>query len=142
MIRMRIGGGLLRRHVRRGPYGHAGGGQCGVAGSRAQGLGDTEVGDDRVMAGEEHVVRFDVTMHHPMLVGAGQGIDHVAEEAHRLADRELALTLETSAERLTLDVGHGEPEPADGFARVVHWEDVGMLQPGRDLDLPEKALRT
>ena len=49
------------------------------------------------------------------------------------------------AERLALDVGHGEPQPAVGqLAGVEHGEDVRVLQPGGDLDLalePGRALR-
>ena len=38
--------------------------------------------------------------------------------------------------------GHHVVEKALGFARIVQRKDVRMLQPGRDLDLPEEALRT
>ena len=39
------------------------------------------------------------------------------------------------AQRLALDVGHHVVEEAVGVAGVEHAEDVGMLEPGGDLDL-------
>src|SRR6185503_3744533 len=39
------------------------------------------------------------------------------------------------AETLAFHERHGEPETLGGFARVEHREDVGMLQPGGELDL-------
>ena len=53
---------------------------------------------------------------------------------------ELPLPPEPVAQALALDVRHGEPEPARGLARVVDREDVGVLQPGGEADLPEEAL--
>jgi hypothetical protein len=48
---------------------------------------------------------------------------------------ELPLALKPGAERLALDVGHGEPEAGGsvgggGVTRIQDGEDVGMLQPG------------
>ena len=48
--------------------------------------------------------------------------------------------LQTVAERLSLHVGHGEPELPRRLARVVDGEDVGMLEPRGEPDLPLEAL--
>ena len=53
---------------------------------------------------------------------------------------ELPLPAEPVAERLALDERHGEPELAGRFARVVDGQDVGVLQPGGELDLALEAL--
>src|SRR5262249_31404287 len=48
--------------------------------------------------------------------------------------------LDSVAQALPLDEGHGEPEVSAGVARVVHGEDVGMLQSRGELDLTKKTL--
>ena len=52
------------------------------------------------------------------------------------------LSLEPAPERLTLDIGHREPEKAGGLSRIVNREDVRMLQPGSHLDLAKEPLGT
>ena len=54
---------------------------------------------------------------------------------------ELPLPAQTVAQRLALDVRHREPELAGGLARVEDGEDVGVLEPGGEPDLPLEALR-
>ena len=58
-------------------------------------------------------------MDHAVAVGVGERVGDVAEDAHRVADRQLALRGEPVAERLALDVGHDVVEEAVGLARVV-----------------------
>jgi hypothetical protein len=45
------------------------------------------------------------------------------------------------AEGLPFDVGHGKPQPAGGFPRVEHRQNVGMLERGCELDFSKEALR-
>jgi hypothetical protein len=52
----------------------------------------------------------------------------------------LLLSHEPFPERLTLDVGHREPQVSGRLARVEHREDVGMLQAGHQADLAEEPL--
>ena len=47
---------------------------------------------------------------------------------------------EPGAQGLALDVGHHVVEEPARFARVVHREDVRVLEPGGGLDLPQEAL--
>ena len=61
-------------------------------------------------------------------------------DPERGVHRELPLPAEPVAEALALDERHGEPEPAVGLARVEHGEDVRMLQPGGEADLPLEPL--
>jgi hypothetical protein len=53
----------------------------------------------------------------------------------------LSTAPEPLPQALACHIGHGEPEPPGPFARVVHAEDVGVLQPGRGPDLPPEPLR-
>ncbi len=79
-------------------------------------------------------------MDHAVLVGIVQGVGHLAGDAERFLDRELLLPQQPAPERLAVHIRHGEPELPVGLARVVHHQDVGMLQPGAEPDLAEEPL--
>ncbi len=115
---------------------------CLAPGGLAHRLGDAEVGDQRVPAREQNVLRLDVAVHHVLGVGVGQRVGHLDQDLHGLVDRQLALAADPVTEIVPVDGGHHVVEKALGLARVVQRQDVRMLQPGRDLDLPEEALRT
>jgi hypothetical protein len=78
---------------------------------------------------------------YPVLMGVAQRPGRLTRNPQGVADRELALPPEPVAQALALDVGHGEPEPARSFPRVMHGQDVGMLQAGGEPDLPLEPLR-
>ena len=85
MVHVRIAGGLLRRHVGRGAEGEAERGQGVPArGGFRHRLGHAEVGDQRMLSGEQHVVGLDVAMDHALLVGVGERVGHFAENPRRL----------------------------------------------------------
>jgi hypothetical protein len=46
-------------------------------------------------------------------------------DAERVLHRQLPLSSQPVAQRLALDVGHGEPQLAGALARIEHGEDVG-----------------
>jgi hypothetical protein len=77
---------------------------------------------------------------HALAVGVIERLGGLTGDPDRVLDRELLFQLQAVAERLTLDEGHGEPELARGIATVENRQDVGVLQPGGELDLAEKAL--
>jgi hypothetical protein len=56
-------------------------------------------------------------------------------------DRQLHFALQPVAQALALDVRHRVPEPARCLARVEHGQNVGVLKPGRRLDLAQEAIR-
>ena len=76
----------------------------------------------------------------PCAVGVLQRLRRLARDPERVLDRELALPPEPVAQALALDERHGEPEPARRPRRSRDGEDVGMLQPGGELDLALEAL--
>ena len=139
-IHLRIGGGLLRRHVRRGAEGDADAGEVVLARRLGDGLGDAEVHHHGVAAGEEHVLGLDVAVDHAGPVGDGERLGDLAEEAHGLGHRQLAGAGEAIAQGLALDVGHDVVEEAVGVAGVEEAEDVGVLEARGDLDLAGEAL--
>ncbi len=84
-----------------------------------------------------------------MPVGKVERQGHLPGDPNRLVYRQLVLPGEPLAEALALDVGHGEPDVprsitprSAGLARVVHRDDVGMLEPGGELDLAEEPVGT
>ena len=71
----------------------------------------------------------------PWPVGVVQGRGHVARDLERVLQRQLPLALEPLAQRFALDVGHDVVEQIPGLAGIVERHDVGMIEPGGDLDL-------
>jgi hypothetical protein len=90
----------------------------------------------RCCRGEEQVLRLDVAVDDAVVVGVLERLGRVARDPERLVHRKASLPPEPVAERLALHVGHGEPEPAGGLTRIVDRQDVGMLEPGGEADLP------
>ncbi len=101
-----IAGGLLRRHVGRCAERHAEGSQRAGAARARYRLGDAEVGDERVLPREEHVVGLHVAVDDPVAVRVGEGIAHIAQDPHCVAHGQLALVRYSGAQRLAGDVGH------------------------------------
>ena len=106
-----------------------------------QGPRDPEVGDQGVaVPRQQHVLGLDVPVDHAVLVRVLERLGRLARDPQRVFHRELALPPQPVPERLALDVRHGEPELTGSLARVVHGQDVGMLEPGGELDLALEAL--
>jgi hypothetical protein len=55
-------------------------------------------------------------------------------------ERELLLPPDSIPEGLPLDIGHDVIQEAVGGARVVQWQDVGMLKARLDADFAEEPL--
>ncbi len=140
VIHVGIGRGLFRRHVGRRAERDAGGGQILAAGRFAHRLGHAEVGDQGVAAGDQHVVGLDVAVDHALAVGVGQRVGDLGRDPDGVGDRQLAEMVEAVAQVVAVHVRHHVVEEARGFAGIVEGEDVGMLEPGGDLDLAEEAL--
>jgi hypothetical protein len=104
------------------------------------GFGDAEVGDERVIVGEQDIFRLDVAVHDPLPVGIVEGDRDLARQAQRLVHRDGAVARQTLAERLPRDVRHRVPQLTDGLTRVVDRQDVGMLEAGGELDFPQEPL--
>jgi hypothetical protein len=130
-VDLAVGRPLLGAHVVGRPDRHAGARQMLI---RSQCAGDPEVGDKRVAAAQEDVLRLDVAMDDPTAVRVVEGVRHFTRDAQRFVDGQLSLALQPIAQRFSLDVRHREPEIACRFARVVYRQDVRMLQARREHD--------
>ena len=103
--------------------------------------GDAEVAHHGVTRLEEDILRLDIAMHDVAPVRVVQGVRHLAGDVQRVVQRELVLAHQATAQRFTLHVGHHVVEETIRFAGVMQWQDVGMGEPGGDLDLTEEAVR-
>ena len=90
-----------------------------VAGASSGRAGDPEVGDQRVTAGEQDVLRLDVPMDDTGRVGVVECLRHLAGQADRLVNAELGLPTQPLAQRFALHVRHDVPEHAVHVAAVV-----------------------
>jgi hypothetical protein len=93
-----------------------------------------------VSAGEQHVLWFEIAMHHAGVVRVSQCVGQLPRESHGLADWKCAVTRQAGAQRLTGDIRHDVKQPAVELPRVVDAEDVGMGESRRDVNLAQKAL--
>ena len=143
VIHGRIGTRLFGRHVRRCAECHAH--RRGVAAlavaRRRDGLGDPEVGDHGAAAGQQHVVRLDVAVHDATIMRIRERRRDLAQQADRLAERQLAMPREPCAQRLAFHQRHGEVRQAVRVARREQWHDVRVLQSRRERDLSLEALQ-
>ena len=84
---------------------------------------------------------------HSLRVGIAQRLSYLPGNPHRLAYRQLPLSVHPIAQRFAGDERHGIPEALVGptgvgrdGAAVEHRQDERVLQPGGDFDLPEEPL--
>jgi hypothetical protein len=131
---------LLRAHVGGRPDAQPCCGKPVV--TSTQGSRDAEVGHQRAAIGrKQQVFGFDVAVDHAVVVGVLKGTGRIGGNPKRNLHRELLLAPKAIAETLPFDEGHGEPELSGTFSRVVHREDMRVLEAGDRLDFTLEALR-
>ena len=79
-------------------------------------------------------------MDQPPVVCVAQRVRHFPCDPQCFLEGQPALARQPIAQRLPLDVGHHVVEHAGRSPGVVHGEDVGVTERGRDLDLAREAL--
>ena len=89
---------------------------------------------------EQDVLGLDVAVDHALAVGVIEGVGHLAREPERPRRLERSLPVEQVAERALVDAGHDVVQQAAGVAGIEQRQQVGMLEPRRDPDLPQEAL--
>ena len=75
-----------------------------------------------------------------VLVRVVEGAVHAGRDALRILDRQLPLTIEPRAERLSLDERHDVVEQSIRLAAVEERQQVRVLQAGGDTDLGQKPV--
>ncbi len=91
---------------------------------------------------EENVLRLDVAVDDAQSVRRTQRVGHLARDAERVFEGKLPFPLQSSAQGLPAHVGHDIEEEAVGGSGIQQRQNVGMLQPGRGLDLAQEPLAT
>ena len=150
VIGRRVTRRLLRRHVGRRPdreaiagrrYASAHAIDSGWSAScRRERLGHAEVRDHRVAATHEHVVGLDVSMHDAPVVRVRQRVRDIVQDPQDVVDRKSQLAQQPAAQRLTVDVRHGEVQDAVRLTGGEHRNNVRVLQLRRDLNLATEPL--
>ena len=103
-------------------------------------LGEAEVGQVAVFAGEEDVARLDVAVHEPLGVGGIESASDLPDKLDRAVGLEPSLPLEQALEIDPLDVAHGDVESAPVLAGVVDGDDVGVIDRRGNARLAQKPL--
>ena len=130
---------LLGRHVSRRANRESGFGEL-VPARRADGARDAEIGDNGVATREHDVFGLDIAMDDVVAVRVCQRFRHFPRDEQRVLDRQLRLSLQPVAEGFAFYERHDVVEGARGVAGVIDGQDVGVLQPGGQLDLAQEAL--
>src|SRR6185503_2529972 len=100
----------------------------------------------RAASGEEDVLGLDVSVDDAFAVSVLERVGRFPGDPEGVLQRELALPVQPIAERLAVDERHGEPENVRAAVRPPHGaavedrEDVRMLEPCREADLPLEPL--
>ena len=138
-VDVRLAARLLRAHVGRRPQREAGAGQRLL---RSGGeVGDPEVRDQRVPLAEQDVARLHVAVDDAVPVRKPERVGHLPHDPHGVGLGKPPVSLDPLPERPARDERHHVVEVSGGLAGVVEREDVGVIQPGDDLDLALEALR-
>ena len=91
---------------------------------------------------EQNVFGLDVAVDDVLRVRVGERFGNIAGNRHGLRNGKLALARQALSQRFAFDIGHCvEQEPIRDI-RVEQRQDVGMCEPGGNLDLVEKAVGT
>ncbi len=89
---------------------------------------------------EQDILRLDVAVDDPPLVGVVERRGDGARDPQRLIERERALALQALAQALALDERHHVVKEAIGLARIDERQDVRVLELRGEADLAQKPL--
>jgi hypothetical protein len=98
VVDSRVGGRLLRGHIRGGAERDTSRGELLLTRGIAHRLGYAEVSHQGVPPREQHIVRLDVSMHNAAGVGIGEGVSDLDEDLDCVLDRELPVPNESGTQ--------------------------------------------
>ena len=102
---------------------------------------NSEIGDDRLAVAQQNVLGLDVPMDDAVPVRVVERECRLARDTHRVGNRKLPFARHSIAKRFALDERHRVPEQPVRGPRIVHAQDVRMLQIGGELDLLLEPVR-
>jgi hypothetical protein len=132
---------LLGTHVLGRPDGDASLSEARTPG-RADGSRDPEIGDHGVTIGQQDVGRLDITVDNVLTVRVAQGTADFPYDVQGFAQRQRALPRNASPEGLPLHVRHDVVQQSVGITGIVQRNDVGVVEAGGSVDLPQEPLGT
>jgi len=91
------------------------------------------------MIRDDDILRLDIPMDNAMGVGVGEPFKHLEEQSDSQMERDSA-PRQDRAERLPADQFHDQRQAIRRRERGVDGGDIGVLEAGLDLDLPEETL--
>ena len=104
-------------------------------------LGDAEVGElDRPLAVDQQVLRLDVAVDDPSLVGHAQRLGDLLGGARRAGPGQLAAVDQPGVQRLAVDVLEHQIRLAAGLAAGVHAHDVRVVERAHQLGFARDPL--
>jgi hypothetical protein len=89
---------------------------------------------------DENVLGLDVAMYYALRVRVAQCIGDFAKNLRRFLNRQLTRARNSRAQILATDERHRVIEERSFRARGKKWNDVRMLQPRSELNLPPKTI--
>ena len=137
-IHVLVAGRLLGAHVRRRSHGEAGARRAHLA-RQLDHVRDAEVGDVRVIVGEQDVRRLDVAVDDAVPMRVLERVTYFFGNAQRHRDGQWSFPLDALLERVALDVRHDEVGRVVPDAGVVQRQDVRMLHAGDRVDLGKET---
>jgi hypothetical protein len=93
-----------------------------------------------MLARNQHVVRLDVAVHHAVLVGEGQAVHHVLEQADCVMNWQLAPAYQPGPKRLPLDQRHRVVQDVPRLTGSEQRDDMRMVQPRCYLNLAAEPI--
>ena len=132
--------GLLRREVVRAPHEHVRAREARLPVGLHQ-AGDAEVGElDAAVSGQQHVLRLDVAVDHPLGVRVGERPAHLHADAHRLLGGQRALAAHEALQVLAVHQLHHEVGAVGVLAAVEQAHQVRVGEARHQHGLPAEAL--
>jgi len=113
--------------------------RAGQLRGRVDDPGDAEISDDSALPGQEHIVRFQVTMHDPGSMRVRQRVRDLRADLRHSLPRHTPGRRDLRAQRPAGDELHHDPRCAVMLYYVMDGDYPGMVQPRRGPRLPHRA---
>jgi hypothetical protein len=103
------------------------------------GASEPKVSHQGVTLAHENILGLDVPMNDAVAMSVAQRISDFPGDLQSTLNKQLLLAIQPFAQRFSFHQGHRVPQLPCRFAGVVNGEDMGMLEPGSQPNLPLKS---
>ena len=91
--------------------------------------------------GEQNIFWFDIAMHNPVAVRTIERSAHIGDDVQRGRHIKRPIAIKPLPQRLTANQWHHVEQKSSGDAGIKERDDVRVVEPCRNLDLPLKPFR-